>query len=244
MLRAMFRSSESADVRHHFVIAPHHPDRLRRPAARLGALAEDRFVQALTWNVFRTFELLSPAFWLRRFHVRATGAASSAAPQMVRVSLWKTLRLPPIRRLDGARAGAFVDVVIETEHAVWTLIVEADRDRLLDDDQGIADVVDAGSWLAGPREHYCGVIERAAGKVSPGSVLRDRYSRSRDSAELRSSTRGPARPTRVVWGAVQWEDLAALLAECADAPHLPPIEQALARNVVAWLKQAGVASQG
>ena len=242
MLRAMFGSTEPTDVREHFVIAPHHPDRLRRPAARLGALAEDRFAQALTWNVFRTLELLSPAFWLRRLHVRATGAASSAAPQMVRVALWETLRLPPIRRLDGDRAGAFVDVVIETEHAVWTLMVGTDCDRLLDDDRSIADVVDAGAWLAGGREYYCGVIERAAGAASPGTVLRDRYSRSRDSAELRSSARGPVRPTRVVWGALQWEDLAALLAECADAPHLPRIEQALAHNVVAWLKQARVAS--
>jgi hypothetical protein len=135
MLRSMFRSSEPAGVRDHFVIAPHHPDRLRRPAVRLGALAEDRFAQSLTWNVFRTFELLSPAFWLRRFHVRATGTAFSAAPQMVRISLWETLSLPPIRRLDGDRAGAAVDVVIETEHAVWTLIVASDRDRWLGDDR-------------------------------------------------------------------------------------------------------------
>jgi hypothetical protein len=244
MLRSMFRSSEPVDVRDHFVIAPHHPDRLRRPAARLGALAEDRFAQSLTWNVFRTFELLPPAFWLRRFHARAAGTAFSAAPQVVRISLWETLSLPPVRRLEGDRAGAAVDVVIETEHAVWTLIVATDRDSWLGDDPGIADVVDAGSWLAGAREHYCGVIDRAAGGVSLGTVLRDRYSRSRDSAALRSQTRGPAQPTRVVWGAVRWDDLAAILAECAAASHLLPIEQALARHALTWLKQAGIDAGG
>ena len=163
MRSSPFRAHEFSGDREGFVIAPHHPDRLRRLTPRIGAHAEDRFAQALTWNVFRTFELLSPAFWLRRFQVRANGDVFSAAPQMARIALWETLPLPPVRLIDGAREGAFVDVVIETEHAVWTLIVATDRGRWLDDDQRIADVVDAGSWLAGAREHYCGVIERAAG---------------------------------------------------------------------------------
>jgi hypothetical protein len=44
------------------VVCPHHPDQLRRPTARPGALHADILEHALTWNVFRTLELLPPAF--------------------------------------------------------------------------------------------------------------------------------------------------------------------------------------
>lgn len=58
------------DSRTEFVVAPHHPDRLRRPLPTLVAPGHDAFRHALTWNVFRTLELISPPFWLRRFHLR------------------------------------------------------------------------------------------------------------------------------------------------------------------------------
>ena len=87
-----------------FVIAPHHPDRLRRPAAAMGVLCEEAFQQVLAWNVFRTLELVSPSFWLRRFHLRLTGEPSVVASQIARVHLWQRLPLPPIQRIDGERA--------------------------------------------------------------------------------------------------------------------------------------------
>ena len=57
-------------VREQIVIASHHPDRRRRPLTRPGAIESDQFRQALLWNIFRTFELLPPAFWLRRLKAR------------------------------------------------------------------------------------------------------------------------------------------------------------------------------
>ena len=69
MLRAA-PSSPTEAVRDQIVIAPHHQDSLRRPSPRLGAIGHDRFRQTLLWNVFRTFELLPPAFWLRRLQAR------------------------------------------------------------------------------------------------------------------------------------------------------------------------------
>jgi hypothetical protein len=141
---SMLRPRITAD-RDRFVIAPHHPDRLRRPPARPGAVERDRFQQALTWNVFRTLELLAPAFWLRRLHVRLTGDEPPPAAQIVQVSLWPALPLPPIQRIDGARPDVRVDVAIETEHSVWTLIVARGRDHAADDGDRVAPVVDAGA---------------------------------------------------------------------------------------------------
>jgi hypothetical protein len=219
-----------------FVIAAHHPDRLRRPATSPATTVDDRMQQALIWNVFRTLELLTPSFWLRRFHIRLTGEPSVVPPQIVGVHLWQHLPLPPIQRIDGERPDIVADVVIETEHAVWTLIAQpgvTDGDRT-------AAIADAGAWFAGMRHHYCGVLEACDPNTPMGPILRERYSRSRESARLRSATRGPATPAHVHWGAIRWSQLAALLQDCSEAVSLPPVERALARNSLEWLIRVGV----
>jgi hypothetical protein len=94
MLSSLLRPNIPADLRDELVIAPHHPDRLRGPAARLGASTDDRFLQALAWNVFRTLELLAPAFWLRRFHLRMPGDPAVVPAQVLRVSLWRPWHSP------------------------------------------------------------------------------------------------------------------------------------------------------
>jgi hypothetical protein len=238
MLKFGLRPPLLEDLRDRFVIAPHHADRLRRPAARPGAAEAARFQHALTWNVFRTLELLAPSYWLRRLHVRLTGEPSLVAPQIVGVQLWRTLPLPPIQRIDGGRPDVLADVVIETEHAVWTLIVSPGSDPG-HDDRRAAELVDAGAWLAGARAHHCGAIEMDVTNASLGSVLKSRYARSRESTTLRSATRGPAAPTAVTWGVVHWADIAALLQECRDAHNLPVIERTLARNALDWLTAVG-----
>ena len=146
---------------------------------------------------------------------------------------------PPIQRIDGERPDLVADVVIETEHSVWTLVAVAARDSVLDSEKA-AVVVDAGAWFAGARQHYCGVIELTATSPRQGPVLQTRYSRSRDSARLRSATRGPSAPTHVQWGAIQWSELTALLRDCCQAADLQPIERALAQNALDWLTTVGV----
>lgn len=226
------------DDRDRFVIAPHHPDRLRRPGVRLGS-SNERFHQALLWNIFRTLELVAPSFWLRRFHVRLTGTPPPVPAQVVGVQLWRHLPLPQIQRIDGERPVVVADLVIETEHAVWTVIAEsAGRDVL--DSEAAAAVVDAGAWFAGVRQHHCGLIESEQRTTSLGSVLQTRYSRSQQGARLRSATRGDAVPTHVGWGDIRWSDLASVVKDCSEAASLPPVERALAQNVLDWLTRVGV----
>jgi len=214
-----------------FVIAAHHPDRLRRPTT---SSDEERSRQALIWNTFRTLELITPSFWLRRLHLRLTGEPSLLPPQIARVRLWHRLSLPPIQRIDGERPDVIVDVVVETEHAVWTLLADAPRNDPADSER-MAAVVDAGTWFAGARHHHCGVIESGGSGASVGALLRCRYLRSPESARLRSATRGPAAPGRVQWGALQWQDLEELMQECREASTLTAIERALAGHALEWL---------
>jgi len=232
MFQSLLPRSPVAHTRDHLVITPHHPDRLRRPAT---SLEDERFRQALIWNVFRTLELVAPSFWLRRLHMRLTGDTCPAPPQLVQVRLWQPLPLPPSQRLDGARPEVTVDVLIETEHAVWTLAVAGQRGQWLEDDDRAAHVIDAAAWESGPRDHYFGVIETDTTSASVGRILIERYSRSRDSAELRSFTRGRATPPLSAFGVVRWTDLAAILRDCGEAPGLSMIERALAQNCLTWL---------
>jgi hypothetical protein len=53
-----------------FILLDHHPDASRRPAPAPGLIGVENRRAALTWNVFRTLELIAPAFWLRRFRAR------------------------------------------------------------------------------------------------------------------------------------------------------------------------------
>jgi hypothetical protein len=239
MLQFRFEQPAALDARDQFVISPHHPDRLRRPSPRGAAGDRDRFQQALTWNVFRTLELVAPAYWLRRFHTRLVGQPSLVAPQIVQVQLWRALPLPPILQIDGAHPDVTVDVVIETEHDVWTLIVPR-QGEVSNIQERAVHVIDAGAWLAGARAHHCGVIECDGDNAKAGSLLKSRYARSRDSAALRSASRGPAAPTTITWGVMEWSDLAAILLECSEAPNLPPIERTLARNAMDWLQVVGI----
>jgi hypothetical protein len=156
------------------------------------------------------------------------------------VSLWRSLPLPPVQRIDGARPDAVVDVIIETEHAVWTLVVADGPYLNSHENERVAHVIDTGAWLAGARQHYGGVIEAETTDASFGGLLKSRYSRSRESVTLRSASRGPTRPGLSGWGALLWADLAALLRECGGAANLSAIERALARNAVTWLRDVGI----
>lgn len=227
------------DPRTALIIAPHHADRLRRPSA--GLVTESvLFRQTLTWNVFRTLELIAPSFWLRRFHVRLTGQASLVPPQILTVKLWPALQLPPIRRIDGSQRDVDIDVLVETEHDVWCLCVppRAARPDFLEQ---ASDVVDAVGWVAGRRPHHCGVIAHDDDGMKTGSLLKSRYERSRDSAMLRSAARGPAGSATGTWGVVSWSDMKCVLEECARSPCLPAIERALAANAVDWLRSVNIA---
>jgi hypothetical protein len=160
----------------------------------------------------------------------------------VSVHLWQPLQLPAALRLDGARADVVVDVVIETEHAIWTLVAAESVRRSFEDGDGksgdlVSRTIDAGAWRAGGRRHYFGVIEMD--DVSAGNVLMQRLSRSKASVQLRSSLRDAPVPVAGA-GTIRWTDIASILSECEQAGVVSPIERALARNARLWLDRVGV----
>lgn len=237
--------ARAEDVRRQIVIAPHHPDRLRRPSPRAGGDDEERFLHTLTWNVFRTLELLPPAFWLRRLHARLRGEAPGAAGQTVDVGLWRPLPLPPAQRIDGGRPDIVVDVIIETEYAVWCLMTATANDlRWFDCDPNRADtasaMVAAASWFAGTRDCHIGVIQSTRDRTLSAGAFGGRFSRSRDSLWLRAGHRPGSLGNVHGVGLLRWTQLASVLQDCAQATVLTDIERALARNALSWLGQVEI----
>jgi hypothetical protein len=241
-LRQSASSQASAgDAAGQLLIHPHHPDRLRLPACRPDRVMADRSAHALTWNIFRALELLPPAFWLRRLNARLQNAdAGGPAPVTVNVSLWRPLDPSPGQALTGDSAPVLADVVIETEHLVWVLfttygadIVWADAESAVLDPVGR--LADAGSWLAGRRDLYCGLIASRPEDAPLGASLVRRYAGQNSVLRFPSSRFAP-----VLRGAGigTWRDLAAILADCEASPVLADIDRLVARPALEWIERS------
>ncbi len=217
-----------------FAIWPHHPDRFRRPACRPERVRADLASHGLTWNLVRAFELLPPAFWLRRFHARMQNADTlGRAPVTARVSLWRTLAPSPGQAVGSCPV--FADVVIETEHAVWTVLATYGGDIALPDvceteTDPVGRMIDAGIWRAGRRDYFCGLIVRDPSEAPLGASLIQRYARPTRAAQ--AGVRGI--------GVATWGSLAEILDDCVGARALSPMEQSIAGSAQDWITRSGL----
>jgi hypothetical protein len=153
--------------------------------------------------------------------------------------------LPPAHHVDGVRPDVVADVVVETEHAVWALMLGGNNlQRRVESDSAQADLaaqlIDAMSWYAGTRDCVFGVIACPPAHQDPAVALVERYFRSKDSLQLRSDWRGNLLSNVRGVGTLSWTDLAAILRDCEQADVHTHIERALARNVVTWLEGVGI----
>jgi hypothetical protein len=153
------------------------------------------------------------------------------------------LSVPLAHLVDGARPDVTADVVIETEHAVWTLMLCDRKLRPREPEPGKADLaaqlIDAASWYAGTRACYFGVVSSEPSHQDADALV-GRYFRSRESLRLRSEARGMSLSNVRGVGSLHWTDLAAILHDCEQADALTDIERALAHNALRWLGQVGV----
>lgn len=225
------------------IVRPHHFDRLRLDARHDDAGRIRRPLEtALTWNVFRALELLPPAFWLRRLNARLGLDPPTPAASLVRVSLWPELMLAPAAIAGGAPRSARVDVLIETEHAVWAMLVCHGGDVV----RGSADLAgidplalaaQAASEAAGRRPAYIAIVVNVADEAPIGLSLVDKYSRSVTALALRAESANTAGALGNVagFGATRWSALRLILGECARCSALTSADRALAAGTEQWL---------
>ena len=223
-----------------FMVSPYHPDVLRQPAPHAIADSHDRLRHALLWNVFRTFEQVAPAFWMRPL-IAALGGLNddyASAPHVCHVSCWDWLEPSPAAMLRrGRRAAVRADVVIDTDDTVVAMFVprlDEITTTVLSDtaEGGLLDLMEATSFKGGVRSAYVGVV------LPPGADNDVWTSRIRQRAHavdrvLRASSRG-VRNARGI-GAVTWRQLQSILIDASRSQLLFASERALAGSTARWM---------
>ena len=224
-----------------FVVWPHHPDTLQLPPT---AGVDPSTTQALTWNIFRTAELLPPAFWLRRLNASLGLVPLRPAPVTARVRLWPRLPMPPAAHVP-AREPVDADVLIETEHAVWALLVcdPGDVDSVGPETEvdPIALLAYAASWYAGRRDCFVGVIVDAPQQAPRAMALIERYQLSLSALQLRIPHRRNDPSNVMGFGFITWQRLMAIIRDASRGETIPSVERGLAQRTVDWYEHLACA---
>jgi hypothetical protein len=226
-----------------FILLGHHPDLSRRPEAKPGHVDAENRRAALTWNVFRTLELIAPTFWLRRFRARLD-ALTSLEPEgrSLSVRLWALLPTPADRRNQEP---VCVDAIVETDTTVYGVMTFDGSDLDLADStvarpDAVLRTIDAVSWYAGVRECYIALITSDWSHTPMGSALIERYRGSRDVLRCRLPHRRDGLVNVRGIGRMTWQDVAGIIRDCADSQSLTDLERLAASRTGQWLDSLAI----
>ena len=226
-----------------FILLDHHPDLSRRPAARPGLVEAENRRAALTWNVFRTLELIAPTFWLRRFRARLDALTSlESGGRSLSVRLWADLPTPADRWRQNP---VCVDALVETETAVYGVMTLDGSDVELGDStfarpDAILRVIDAVSWYAGARDCYVALITSDWSDTPMGGALIERYRGSKDVLLRRLPHRRDGLMNVRGIGRMTWRDVAGIVRDCAESDSLNELERLVAGRTGDWLDSLGI----
>jgi hypothetical protein len=226
-----------------FILLEHHPDLFARPHARPGLIDSENRRAALTWNVFRTLELIAPEFWLRRFRARLNALTGrEPSNRSLSIRLWTVLPTP----LDRSNQDPVcIDALVETETAVYGFMTYHGSDVEFGDTtlvrpDAVLRVIDAISWYAGARDCYIALVTSDWSDTPIGGALIERYRGSRDTMQRRLPHRRDGLVNVRNIGGMTWRDVAAVMHDCADSNLLNDLERCAARRTVQWLDSLGI----
>jgi hypothetical protein len=221
------------DEARRFIVWPHHPDAMRRRPQTSAAASVG---EAVTWNVFRTLQLLPPAFWLRRLNASLGLMPPRPASTTADVRLWCPLQVPPVAAPDHAPLG--VDVRVETEQSIWALLVCHRRDMAPVAADGVTDPLTmlayAASWHAGRRNCYVGVVTDDPRHTPLAAALVRRYQLWPGALSMRMPRHAYDSTNVAGIGLTTWSQLVAILRDAASDDLIDPPEQAMAARTVDW----------
>jgi hypothetical protein len=212
--------------------------------AKVEYLRSENSEDALTWNVFRSLQQVDPTLWFPRLFARAFGRKVEKLPQLIGVYLWPTVSPPPALRFFQKDEGdSEIDILIETEYAVWFIEAKYKSDvseRTTNDpkrDQILRNI-DVGSWYAGARDFYFALLVLNEKHTPVGVSLIDRYATSNEIL-----ARLPHRPDRLPnlkgIGRLKWADVAAVLSDCSQLAARED-ERHFAKRALDWLQTKGI----
>jgi hypothetical protein len=230
------------------IVCAHHPELARRPEPAAVRAFTDATRVALTWNVFRTLELVSPPFWLRRLRARLAGLSHvDPAPEQMRVQLWPALERARAGGAGTAGTGvpAVVDVLVDTETAVYGVITLYRSDIFVGATSAtqvdpLLAAVEAVSWYAGVRDCYIAVITSDALDSPVARSRAERYSLAHDNVARRLAHRrdGLANVKGIGW--LTWRDMASIVRDCSESLVLDDFQRYAAGRARQWLASIGI----
>ena len=235
------------DFRENLIIDRYDPIFNTMRGEKIEKLRSVNSEDALTWNVFRSLRQVSPAYWFPRLFARAFPADAVPCHQVVGLHLWPKIAAPPaLRLLQKDEGDSEIDVLIETERALWPMEAKyrsdvserttnnAQRDQVLRN-------LDVGSWHAGLRDFYFTLLVLSASTSAIGAAIVGKYSASKNEVLTRLPHRPDGLPNLKAIGSLEWTDVADVLANCAEsAPHED--ERGSASRAVAWLASRSISA--
>ena len=222
-----------------WLVHAHHPDWLRAPEPSPGRVQEDRARAALTWNTFRTLALIQPSFWLRQLHARMFGFDERyRAPAALDVRLWESATFSSA----GVARTETVDVILESQEAVWGLLTVFERDVIVtrgdaDGPDPVRRTVDAVAHIAGRRHCFVGMVASSERTAPIGKRLIHRYAAELRLGRLRNEPQGRG---VLGIGMASWGTVATVLAGAASAPAIDQPERLALYRCLEWLAVGGV----
>lgn len=222
-----------------WLVQPHHPDWLRTPEPRPGRVQADRARAALAWNTFRTLALIHPAFWLRQLHARLFGFDERyRAPASLDVRLWEAA----LSLSAGEARTDTVDVVLESQEAVWGFLTVFERDVIVtgQDVEGpdpIRRTVDAVARIAGGRRCFTALIASSESASPIGARLVRRHAAELRLRRLRDEPEGR---NVLGIGIGTWATVATVLSDAARTPAVDQPERLALSRCLRWLAACGV----
>lgn len=209
----MIRSGATRDPAD-WLLHGHHPDWRRTPPPSPGRVQPDRLRAALGWNVFRTLALVNPSWWLRALHARMFGFDTRyRAPEWLDVRLWASAESD-----DAAGSHDTVDVLLESQHAVWGFLTVYERDVLVtardvDGPDPLRRTMTVTQRLARGRRCFVGLISSGEPSARIGARLARRYG----------------------MGAGTWDTCAIVMADAARSRAVGEPERLALTRCLRWL---------
>ncbi|OIK11304.1 hypothetical protein [Bacillus sp. MUM 13] len=84
---------------------------------KLEQLKSENSEDAITWNVFRSFEQIDPKSWLALLFEKSFQREINYKLEFIDIHLWK--RLKPAINLPLPEGQSEIDIIIESEEFVW-----------------------------------------------------------------------------------------------------------------------------
>jgi len=235
----------SNDFRDNVIIDRYDPMLSTMRGSKREAMRSENSEDILTWNCFRSLRQIDPSAWLPHLATRAFGESHPFVNVEANMDLWQSVPPPPgLRRSQGAEGPSEIDVVIESDDAVWFIEAKyksdisvrttnnAERNQIIRN-------IDTGSWYAGPRKFYFALLvldpQYSQAGVRTINTYRDSFSEVRRLLPHRPDGLANLRSL----GTLTWVDIVHALEGCVSNAERDD-ERTIAARAVAWLNKKGI----